>query len=351
MQQLQSLYRGDSSPSLAQIFGMQYQPQGATSQMANTALASGMSAGAQVKTTAMNNSTQMAIADANRFEQRRQFGLTNQLANRQQSEVERNNLATNAYNQGMLANSTRTTDFNTGGNTDIADNEAYQQVEAMVAQIDSHIASLSTSDPNYAAKVAALKARQRQIREQMNAARKSGRGGASGASKAIVPMLDTPLTKDGKPATGGVPGYVKGVNENVDTTIAAMPKAPAAPAAPAATPRKIVRLGTDAEGNEVYGAEGGPMPSSPGFKPFLNLPAGTNVTEAPASSATPPIASRPAGPLFPAPKSPTLSGVFNFNPTPAFNGPYRIGQGPVMGTGTIQQQAAAKPKKNWWEQD
>lgn len=55
MEQLQSLYRGDNSDSLSNIMGMNYQPQMATSQMANTALSSGMSAGAQIKATAMNN--------------------------------------------------------------------------------------------------------------------------------------------------------------------------------------------------------------------------------------------------------------------------------------------------------
>ena len=65
MEQLQSLYRGDSSDSLSNIMGMQYQPQMATSQMSNTALSSGMAAGAQIKATAMNNSTQMAIANMN----------------------------------------------------------------------------------------------------------------------------------------------------------------------------------------------------------------------------------------------------------------------------------------------
>lgn len=65
MEQLQSLYRGDSSDSLSNIMGMTYQPQQATSQMANTALSSGMAAGAQIKATAMNNSTQMAIANMN----------------------------------------------------------------------------------------------------------------------------------------------------------------------------------------------------------------------------------------------------------------------------------------------
>jgi hypothetical protein len=235
MQQLQSLYRGDSSPSLAQIFGMQYQPQNATSQMAQAALTSGMSAGAQVKTTAMNNATQVGIADANRFENRRQFGLTNQLANRQQSEIERNNLASNAYNDGMLANTTRTTDFNTGGNVDIADNDAAQQGQTMLTMIDTQIQALDKSDPNYNAQVAALQQRRQSIANQLAAGKKAGRGGMTGVMKVLTPEVMRPFGRDGKPAQGGIADYVSTI---VDRANAQAP-APTPAAAPAAAPAPV----------------------------------------------------------------------------------------------------------------
>lgn len=54
MQQLQQSYGGDRSESLAQIMGMQYQPQGATSAMAQQMLSSGMSASTALKTKQMD---------------------------------------------------------------------------------------------------------------------------------------------------------------------------------------------------------------------------------------------------------------------------------------------------------
>ena len=87
MEQLQSLYRADSSDSLSNIMGMNYQPQLATSQMANTAVSSGMAAGAQIKATAMNNSTQMAIA-----------GMNNNLAQQRLRMEQKQNTISNALN-------------------------------------------------------------------------------------------------------------------------------------------------------------------------------------------------------------------------------------------------------------
>ena len=176
MQQLQSLYRGDSSPSLAQIFGMQYQPQAATSQMANTALASGMSAGAQVKTTAMNNATQMAIADANRFENRRQFNLTNrltnQLYNRNASENERHNLATEA-------NADRVTAWNTGGSIDATDKAAAGDVQAQIMEMQMALEGLDKTDPDYDKKAAMISGRIKTLQAGANKAART-RGGLTG---------------------------------------------------------------------------------------------------------------------------------------------------------------------------
>jgi hypothetical protein len=84
------MYRGDQSDSLSNIMGMGYQPQAATSQMANTAVSSGMSAGAQIKATAMNNASAEArnwssinsqqTMERNRLRQAgQQFSLTHQL--------------------------------------------------------------------------------------------------------------------------------------------------------------------------------------------------------------------------------------------------------------------------------
>jgi hypothetical protein len=82
------MYRGDQSDSLSNIMGMGYQPQAATSQMANTAVSSGMSAGAQIKATAMNNSTQMAIA-----------GMNNNIAQQRLRMDQKQNTITNALNE------------------------------------------------------------------------------------------------------------------------------------------------------------------------------------------------------------------------------------------------------------
>lgn len=164
MQQLQSSYRGDGSSSLAQIFGMQYQPQLATSQMANTALASGMSAGAQVKTTAMNNATQMAIADANRFENRRQFNLSNTLANRIQDDT--------AYNNNRI------TDFNTMGVFDQKDREAAGMIEAKIGELTS---ILNQFDPN-SEEYLAIQEEINNLRGTANRGAARGRGGLAGAA-------------------------------------------------------------------------------------------------------------------------------------------------------------------------
>jgi hypothetical protein len=70
--------------------GMNYQPQMATSQMSNTALSSGMAAGAQIKATAMNNASaenrnfavinSQQMMERNRLRQAgQQFNLTHQL--------------------------------------------------------------------------------------------------------------------------------------------------------------------------------------------------------------------------------------------------------------------------------
>ena len=198
MQQLQSLYRGDSSPSLAQIFSMQYQPQQATSQVANTALSSGMSAGAQVKTTAMNNATQIGIADANRQQANRHFTLSHALQNRQQSEVERNNMATNEYNSGMLANNTTTTKWNAGGMqdaaTDQADQAAQGELNALVTQIDTMISTINPNDPDAAAKRAQLEARKKQY---MDGFKGAGRGQKASYVKGIMGILNVPKNNSG----------------------------------------------------------------------------------------------------------------------------------------------------------
>lgn len=180
MQQLQSLYRGDSSPSLAQIFGMQYQPQQAISQAANTAVGSGMSAGAQVKTTAMNNATQMAIADANRFENKRQFNLTNRLYNRNASENERHNLATEG-------NADRVTDWNTGGAVDSEDKKAQGVINSHIAELQQSLDLLDKNDPKYAEKVAMIKGRIKTIMDGASVSSRT-RGGLSGFATGVSKM-------------------------------------------------------------------------------------------------------------------------------------------------------------------
>lgn len=182
MQQLQSNYRGDSSPSLAQIFGMQYQPQGATSQMANTALASGMSAGAQIKATAMNNDTQMAISNAARMENRRQFNLTHALAGRTANETQRHNMALEGISK-------QTTDWQTGGSIAADDQKALGAIQGQITEMEMVLNMLDKSDPQYAAKAAMIQGRIKSLRD--GASRAAGaRGGATGFATQTGRMFD-----------------------------------------------------------------------------------------------------------------------------------------------------------------
>ena len=175
MQQLQSSYRGDSSPSLAQIFGIQYQPQQAIAQAANTAVGSGMSAGAQVKTTAMNNSTQMSIADANRWENARQYNLTNKLYNRNASENERHNMAGEA-------NAERVTDWNTGGSIDATDRAAAGDVKAQIMEMELALQGLDKTDKDYLKKAEAITNRINGLRTAA-----TGAGGTRGGLTGFAP--------------------------------------------------------------------------------------------------------------------------------------------------------------------
>lgn len=175
MQQLQSSYRGDSSPSLAQIFGIQYQPQQAIAQAANTAVSSGMSAGAQVKTTAMNNATQMSIADANRWENKRQFNLTNKLYNRNADENERHNMAGED-------NANRVTDWNTGGSIDATDRAAAGDIKAQIMEMELALQGLDKTDPDYAKKAEAITNRINGLRTAA-----TGAGGTRGGLTGFAP--------------------------------------------------------------------------------------------------------------------------------------------------------------------
>ena len=183
---------------------MQYMPQQAIAQAANTAVGSGMSAGAQVKTTAMNNNTQIAISDANRQQANRHFTLSHALQKRQQSEIERNNMATNEYNSGMLANSTTTTKWNTGGQmdaaTDQADQAAQGELNALVTQIDTMISQIHPNDPDAAAKKAQLEARKKQYIEGFKGA---GRGQKASYIKGVMGMLNVPKNSSGVIGTLG----------------------------------------------------------------------------------------------------------------------------------------------------
>lgn len=182
MQQLQSNYRGDSSPSLAQIFGMQYQPQGATSQMANTALSSGMSAGAQIKATSMNNDTQMAISNAARMENRRQFNLTNALAGRTANETQRHNMALEGISK-------QTTDWQTGGSIAADDQKALGAIQGQITEMEMVLNNLDKNDPQYPAYAAMIQERIKAIKEGANKASAS-RGGASGFAAQTGRMYD-----------------------------------------------------------------------------------------------------------------------------------------------------------------
>jgi len=157
---------------------MQYQPQQAISQAANTAVGSGMSAGAQVKTTAMNNATQMAIADANRFENQRQFNLTNKLYNRNASENERHNLSTEA-------NADKITAWNTGGQQAAGDEEAKGIISAQINDLTTTLNSLDKNDPSYQKKAQYLRDRIKSIQDGGNKAAQT-RGGLSGFAKGLA---------------------------------------------------------------------------------------------------------------------------------------------------------------------
>ena len=251
MQQLQSLYRGDSSPSLAQIFGIQYQPQQAISQAANTAVGSGMSAGAQVKTTAMNNATQMAIADANRQQTNRHFTLSHALQNRQQSEVERNNMATNEYNAGMLANNTATTKWNAGGQmaavTAQDDNAAAGELASLNTQIDTMIGQLSPNDPNYQGKKEALLRRKKAINDGFNSAKPGQR---SAYVKSMMGILNPEKNRTGVSGTLGKDATV------VDDNTKNFPGAPKAPAGVPLTDAGKLVFNTPANASGMYNPGG-----------------------------------------------------------------------------------------------
>ena len=216
MQQLNSLYRGDQSESLSNIMGVQYAPQAQLGKFTNDLTMTGMSLANATNRTAMQLSSQEGITNRQLRQQNKQFIMSNDLAHRTQDEAELNGMATRGYNAGMLNNSNKTTDFNTGGNIDIADNEAAAQVETMLSAIDIQIQNLDPNDRNYAAKVAALQGRRNALAEQMKVATGRGRGGASGAAKAILPELRPTLNVSGKPTTSAIPDYTNKVTDRVD---------------------------------------------------------------------------------------------------------------------------------------
>jgi hypothetical protein len=206
--------------------------------------------------------------------ERRRLTETSRQFNRQQSEIERNNLATNAYNQGMLANQTRTTDFNTGGNVDLADNDALAQGQTLLTSIDAQIQALDKTSPNYAAHVAALQQRRKAIAGQIEAARKSGRGGISGAMKIITPEIVRPFGRDGHPAQGGVSDYATSIVDRVNRDL--RPKANPAPAAAgpvSANPEVAAPVGLSISPYHVL-----PYESAEGIT-SLSLPSGTNLND------------------------------------------------------------------------
>lgn len=220
MQQLQSLYRGDGSPSLAQIFGMQYQPQQAISQAANTAVASGMSTGAQIKATEMNNATQMAINNAQRQESRRQFNLTNTLQGRIAGETQRHNMASEALTR-------QATDFQTGGSIAAEDQKALGAIQGQITEMEMFMNGLDKNDPNYADTVELIKGRIRSLKEGANKA-SLNKGGAQGFATQTGRMYDP---KAGSfTLEGGKLVRAAGL-----TGTRAAPSAPAAPVSPAAT--------------------------------------------------------------------------------------------------------------------
>ena len=224
MQQLNSLYRGDSSETLGQIMGGQYAPQnmlgGFTSNLAITGV---QGAGATMRT-AMQLYSQENMERRRLAEQKRQFGLTNELAQRQQYEAELNGESTRGYNAGMLANSNRTTDWTTGGQTDA---EAEGAMTSMMSELDLAISRLDPNDPNYGAQKSALEARKLSISEQMKGA-KGRRGTGAGVAGVIKNEMSPTLGRDGKPVAGSITSTASTI-----TTAASKPRFPAPAPAPA----------------------------------------------------------------------------------------------------------------------
>lgn len=214
MQQLQSLYRGDSSPSLSQIFGMQYQPQQAISQAANTAVSSGMAAGAQVKTTAMNNATQMAIANANRFENQRQFNMTNKLANRNADETQRHNMS-------VEGNADKVTAWNTGGSMDAEDQKAQGAIKAQITEMEMSLGLLDKNDPKYAEKAAEIQNRIKALRDGAANAMKT-RGGLTAFSTHTASMYGGGTGR--KSFTTSIGDILTGIGGRKDPAPGAAPK-------------------------------------------------------------------------------------------------------------------------------
>jgi hypothetical protein len=106
MQNIQRSYGGDQSDTLAQILGIDYDPQGHMAQMAQQMLSSGMGASTSLKVAAMNNAARQNEAfvnmQMNMNKERRQMNDLRNLAGQQLRGRQRGITETLSTYMGML---------------------------------------------------------------------------------------------------------------------------------------------------------------------------------------------------------------------------------------------------------
>lgn len=143
--------------------------------MAQAVMQTGTAAGAQVKTTAMNNASAQSIANANRRENARTFNLSYILDNRKADEEER-------YQGALNANATRVTDYQYGA-VDREDQKAAGIVKAHMMELQGELDGLDKNDPYSDAKRKYLESRLAALRgKAQDAFSNPGQGAGLGAT-------------------------------------------------------------------------------------------------------------------------------------------------------------------------
>jgi len=268
-----------------------------------------MSAGAQVKTTAMNNATQMSIADQNRWENARQYNLTNKLYNRNASENERHNMAGEA-------NADRVTSWNTGGSIDATDQVAAGDIKAQITEMEMALGALDPADKDYQKKADAIQKRIASIKS--GAAGMAGtRGGLTGGA----PRLANIYGPKGSFTTSGSPLITAAGMAGAGRQDPRAAPAPV-PVLPEATPQSSISQGGNMnvpgfnpEDYRIVPTPLGQTPTSPTLGGTLSNATPTAPTPAPAAAQPPafdpwgpaPATLTPGASLFPATTPPAVT--------------------------------------------